>query len=95
MVYLDSKDAVREYEWSFGYSRQWILRHWGNPDRTYSKNGIDYLVYEKKSRYAPKFQLQQQGHVELAYRGNKLVSISAFFPNCPPYMRGPVYVLPK
>lgn len=92
------KNSGRSRELSEGNdsgSRKWVSQHWGTPDDAFSRGGYDVLVYRKKSREAPLYQFQEEGHVELTYRGNDLVSISMWAPNCPPYMKGPVYVLPK
>ena len=54
-----------------------------------------YLFYEKRSKEAPDYYMQKERYVKLGYNHGKLVSIAAYFPNCPSYMKGPVYVLPK
>ena len=92
------KNSERSRELSQGNdsgSRKWVLQHWGSPDETIRRGGSEILVYRKKSREAPLYQFQEEGHVELTYRGDNLVSISIWAPNCPSYMKGPVYVLPK
>ena len=90
--------ALQSYRFSGSGSKQWVLKNWGLPDRSYSERGVEDLIYEMRSKSAPNYHMQYLGGenpVKLGYRNGKLIYIAAFFRNCPPYMKGPVYVLPK
>ena len=97
-LYADSKESIKHYNYLRYSSKKWILNHWGNPDKIFNENGIEYLIYEKRSRDAPNYNMQYLGGerpVKLGYKDNKLIYISAYFKNCPAYMKAPVHVLPK
>ena len=79
-------------------NKSWIVDNWGLPDETKRKNGIDYLIYNKKNKNAPHYDMQfcnGLNPVKVGYKNNKLVYIEAFFPNNPSWIKGPVYYLPK
>jgi hypothetical protein len=90
--------ASEEYRRSGSGSREWVLKNWGAPDEIQSQDGVEYLIYKRRSKDAPNYSMQYLGGerlVKLGYKNRELVYISAYFRNCPPYMKGPVYVLPK
>lgn len=93
-----SAKVFEDFKYSGSGSRQWVINNWGFPDRTYSERGVEYLIYEKRSKGAPNYNMQYLGgekSVKLGYRNNKLIYIAAYFKNCERYMKGPIYVLPK
>lgn len=91
-----SKEPLRDWKVMGNGRKSWVLQNWGTPDEVRQlAGGKEVLIYKKRSKDAPGYQFQDDGHVELTYEGERLVSIKAHFPNCPPYMNGPVYVLPK
>jgi hypothetical protein len=90
--------SLEDFRWSGSGAKEWVITHWGRPDSSYTKGGIEYLIYEKRSKSAPNYSSQYLGGerlVKLRYKNAKLRSIEAFFRNCPIYMKGPVYILPK
>ena len=90
--------ALEHYRFRGYGAKPWVLINWGAPDRAYLERGVEYLVYEKRSKSAPNYRMQYLGGenpVKLGYRNGKLVYISAYFRNCPSYMKGPVHVLPR
>ena len=87
-----------EYRRSGSGSKQWLLKNWGAPDRSYSERDVEYLIYERRSKEAPNYSMQYLGgerEVKLGYRNGNLIYIAAFFRNCESYMKSPVYILPK
>jgi hypothetical protein len=91
-----SKAPKRYWKLMGNGRRSWVLENWGAPDEVRKLGGRrEILIYTKRSKEAQGYQFQDDGHVELTYEGERLVSIKAHFPNCPAYMKGPVYVLPK
>lgn len=95
-IYPPGSDEPSWYFENMGSGKKsWVLENWGEPDERSSANGIEYLVYTKRSRSAPRYGLQEEGYVKLGFRGRRMVMIEAWFPNCPPYMEGPVHTLPK
>jgi hypothetical protein len=93
-----SSKAIEDYNYSGSGSRQWVIQNWGMPDRAYSERGVEYLIYERRSKSAPNYNMQYLGgerSVKLGYRNGKLIYIAAYFKNCESYMKGPIHVLPK
>lgn len=78
--------------------KSWILENWGPPDAIERKNGVEYLIFNKKNKEAPHYDMQFYGGlnpVKLGYRNNRLVYIEAYFPDNPGWIKGPVFRLPK
>ncbi len=95
-MYPPMSDApLRKYRWNGSGRKSWVLEHWGAPDETFRDKGTEYHVYNKRSKAAPDYDLQDDHYVKLGYRHDKLVSIEAYFSRCPQAYQGPVYVLPK
>jgi hypothetical protein len=91
-----SKEPFRYWKTMGNGRKSWVLTKWGAPDETRKlPGGRETLIYTKRSKQVPGYQFQADGHIELTYQGENLLSIKAHFPNCPAYMKGPVYVLPK
>ncbi len=79
-------------------NKSWILQNWGSPDEIQKKNGIEYLIFSKKSKSAPHYDMQfcnGLNPVKLGYRNNQLVYIEAYFPDNPGWIKGPIFRLPK
>ena len=97
--YSPNGSGALEHYNSRGFgTKQWVIKNWGAPDRLYSERGVEYLIYERRSKVAPNYRMQYLGGerpVKLGYRNGKLIYVSAYFRNCPSYMKGPVYVLPR
>jgi len=91
----ESQEPEKYYRMMGSGRKSWVLEHWGNPNEIFWNNGTEYHVYNKRSREAPRYAFQEDRYVKLGYRRDRLVSIEAYFTNCPKGWRGPVYVLPK
>ena len=91
-----SDDARLRYEMTG--SKKWIFDHWGSPDAHYRKNLVDYYVFRRKDEpisFGATRTLNEKNSVKLGFRGDKLVYVETFIERPDPYMKGPVYVLPK
>jgi hypothetical protein len=94
--YASASNEPESYYRDMGSGRKsWVIEHWGDPDEVFRDRGIEYHVYNKRSKQAPQYADQQARYVKLGYRHDKLVSIEVFFSNCPKAWQGPVHVLPK
>lgn len=79
-------------------NKSWVLQNWGYPDKIQQKNGFEYLIYNKKSKSAPHYDMQFYGGlnpVKVGYRNDQLVYIEAYFPDNPGWIKGPIFRLPK
>lgn len=93
-----SSEPLEEYRRSGSGAKRWLLNNCGQPDYSYSESGTDYLVYERRSKDFPNYNMQYMSgerQVKLGYRNDKLVYISAVSKNYGKHMKWPVYVLPR
>lgn len=91
-----SDDAILSYQMTG--SKKWIIDHWGSPDAHYKNSSVDYYLFKRRdARMSLGLgqSLNEKNSVKLGFRGNKLVYVETFIERPDPYMKGPVYVLPK
>jgi hypothetical protein len=91
-----SQEARSSYQ-VFG-SKKWIFDHWGNPDAHNKKNLIDYYIFRRNDEpifFGVARTLNEKNSVKLGFHGDRLVYVETFIERPDPYMKGPVYVLPK
>ena len=78
--------------------KKWMHEHWGEPNKIYTQNGIQYLIYDKKSKLAPNYGLQfayGEKSIKLGYKNNILVRVEAYFQDRPGFGGKNPYILPR